>query len=153
MSRVHHSAICVTDVDASLPFWRDGLGLAVLMDERFEGDWPTLLNAPSTSLRAVFLGDPEHPESGIVELVDLGPVGPPSVPPGPAGAGFLLLSIITDLDAALQRLADLGLGGTPRRIDAFGIAMAVVIDPDGVLVELIDSGAAANLERLTAEGA
>ena len=27
--RVHHSAICVTDLDASLRFWRDGLGFAV----------------------------------------------------------------------------------------------------------------------------
>jgi glyoxylase I family protein len=151
MSRVHHSAIRVTDVEASLRFWRDGLGFAVLMDERFEGDWPTLLRAPSSSLRAVFLGDPDQPGSGIVELVDLGPVDEPPDSPGPEAnrAGFLLLSIMTDLSAALERLGALGLGGTPRRIDASGVAMAVVTDPDGVLVELIDSGAAANLERLT----
>ncbi|MGH9275444.1 MAG: VOC family protein [Acidimicrobiales bacterium] len=149
MSRVHHSAICVTDVEASLRFWRDGLGFAVVMDERFEGDWPTLLQAPSTSLRAVFLGDPKHPASGIVELVDLGPVAAPPEAPTSARAGVLLLSIITDVTAALERLADLGLGGTPRRIDVSGIAMAVVTDPDGVLVELVDAGAAANLDRLT----
>lgn len=149
MSRVHHSAICVTDVDASLRFWRDGLGFAVLMDERFEGDWPTLLRAPSTSLRAVFLGDPAHPEAAIVELVDLGLAeATASSPPELASAGFLLLSIVTDLDAALDRLAALGLGGPPRRIEVSGIAMAVVADPDGVLVELVDSGAAANLDRL-----
>jgi hypothetical protein len=29
-----------------------------------------------------------------------------------------------------------------------GVGMAVVRDPDGVLVELVDSGASANLERL-----
>jgi glyoxylase I family protein len=38
---IHHSAICVRDVEASLRFWRDGLGFEVLMDERFTGDWPT----------------------------------------------------------------------------------------------------------------
>jgi glyoxylase I family protein len=121
------------------------------MDERFEGDWPTLLRAPSSSLRAVFLGDPDQPGSGIVELVDLGAVSEPPDARGTDGdaAGFLLLSIMTDLGAALERLDALGLGGTPRRIDASGVAMAVVTDPDGVLVELIDSGAAANLERLT----
>ena len=113
MSTVHHSAIVVTDVEASLRFWRDGLGFEVVMDQRFDGDWPTLFHAPSTSLRAIFLGDPRHPRSGIVELVDL------------------------------------GLGGPPRRIDVSGVAMAVVTDPDGVLVELVDSGATANLDRLT----
>ena len=58
------------------------------------------------------------------------------------------MSVITDVDAALARLAALGLGGTPRRVDVSGVAMAVVRDPDGVPVELVDSGASANLERL-----
>lgn len=151
MSRVHHSAICVTDIDASLRFWRDGLGFSVLMDEQFEGDWPTLLRAPSTSLRAVFLGDPAHPDAAIVELVDLGVAEAASPTAEQVSAGFLLVSIVTDLDAAIDRLAALGLGGSPRRIEVSGIAMAVVVDPDGVLVELVDSGATANLERL-AEG-
>lgn len=148
MSVVHHSAICVTDVDQSLRFWRDGLGFSVLMDERFEGDWPTLLEAPSDSLRAVFLGDPANPGAGIVELVDLGSV-PGAAEPSPPRSGFLLLSVVTDVEVVLARLAALGLGGMPRRVEVSAIAMAVVRDPDGVLVELVDSGAAANLERLT----
>ena len=36
--KVHHSAICVRDVDESLRFYRDGLGLTVTMDEEFDGD-------------------------------------------------------------------------------------------------------------------
>lgn len=147
---IHHSAICVRDVDRSLRFWRDGLGFAVLMDERFEGDWPTLLRAPSTSLRSVFLGDPAQPASGLVELVDLGPVSDPVDPPTdrPA-AGPLLLSIMIDVDSALDRLTELGLGGSPRRVEVSGVAMAVVVDPDGVVVELITTTAAANLDHLT----
>lgn len=151
MPVIHHSAICVADVEDSLRFWRDGLGLAVVMDGRFDGDWPTLLRAPSTSLRAVFLGDPERPEAGIVELVDLGDV-PPGAGPGGGGAssGFLLLSLmVPDVEAVLDRLAGLGLGGEPRRVDAMGIAMAVVVDPDGVQVELVEDRATANLERLS----
>lgn len=153
MAMIHHAAICVRDVDASLRFWRDGLGLRVLMDLGFDGDWPTLLRAPSTHLRAVFLGDPAAADAGIVELVELGDVPEGAGDPdGPARTGFLLLSIICDLDASLDRLAGLGLGGTPRRVEVSGIAMAVVIDPDGVAVELVDSGAAANLERITGPG-
>jgi catechol 2,3-dioxygenase-like lactoylglutathione lyase family enzyme len=137
---IHHSAICVRDVDASLRFWRDGLGFEITMDQRFEGDWPTLLHGPSTSLRSLFLGDPDHPASGTVELVDLGAVDGPAGRDGAATAGFLLLSIVCDVEHTLARLADLGLGGPPRRIEAYGTAMAVVADPDGVLVELIDGG-------------
>jgi glyoxylase I family protein len=148
VTAVHHSAICVTDVETSLQFWRDGLGFSVLMDQRFRGDWPTLLEAPGDWLRAVFLGDPNSPDGGIVELVDLGPV-PPAAEPAPPRSGLLLVSVMVDVEAALERLATLGLGGRPRRIEVSGIAMAVVHDPDGVQVELVDTGASANLERLT----
>lgn len=136
------------DLDASLRFWRDGLGFTVLMDESFDGDWPTLLRAPSSRLRAVFLGDPSAPASGIVELVELGDVPEPPASMPAATSGFLLLSVMVDLEAALARLDDLGLGGEPRRIDAHGVAMAVVVDPDGVEVELVDTPAIANLDRL-----
>jgi catechol 2,3-dioxygenase-like lactoylglutathione lyase family enzyme len=153
---IHHSAICVRDVEASLRFWRDGLGFRLLMDERFEGDWPTLLRARSSSLRAVFLGDPANPAAGIVELVELADLGDLGGVPDatassdrPASFGFLLLSVMTDLDATLDRLAALGLGGAPRRIEVSGVAMAVVTDPDGVSVELVDTAAVTNLERLT----
>lgn len=147
---IHHSAICTRDIDKSLAFWRDCLGFEVSLDEHFEGDWITLLRAPSTSLRSVFLGDPRAPSSGIVELVDLG-----TVPDGqgafdaPASSGFLLLSVMTDVKAVLARLRKQGLGGTPRQVEVSGLAMAVVTDPDGVLVELIDSLAASNLEQLS----
>ncbi len=151
MSVIHHSAICVRDMDASLRFWRDGLGFEVLMDHRFEGDWPVLFGAPSTSLRAVFLGDRATPGSGIVELVDLGDVeqGRPWSPGHPASNGVPLLSLFTDVTAALERLSALGSGGEARRIEVSGVQMAVVSDPDGVLVELVDSAAASNLEKLS----
>ena len=82
--RVHHSAIQVGDVDASLRFYRDGIGLDVLMDHVFEGDWPALFAAPSAVLRSIFLGDRTHPDVGIVELVVFDGPGPVSVQAGPA---------------------------------------------------------------------
>ena len=144
-ARVHHSAITARDVEASLRFYRDGIGLAVLMDERFEGDWPTLFGVTSTALRSVFLGDPAVPDAGIVELVDFGHRAG-AAPAGEAGgAGFLLLSFFVDLEATLLRLAALGHDDV-RRIaqpaPGGAVAMATLHDPDGVLVELIDTGAA-----------
>ena len=136
--RLHHAAICTTDIDASLVFWRDGLGLAVLMDHAFDGDWPTLFGAPSSTLRSVFLGDPAGDDAGVVELVDFGsPLTTPVLPAAPVG-GFFLLSFNVDLTSALARLAGLGVGGEVTEITSYGVRMAVVTSPDGVRVELID---------------
>jgi catechol 2,3-dioxygenase-like lactoylglutathione lyase family enzyme len=146
---VHHTAIRVLDVDESLRFWKEGLGFEVLMDRTFEGDWPTLLGAPSTSLRSVFLGSRDRPDAGIVELVDLGADGIAIPEAEEQSAGLLLVSVMADVDTTLDRLEMLGLGGPPRRINVTGVAMCTVVDPNGVVVELIESIASANLERLT----
>ncbi len=144
--KVHHSAVVVRDVARSLSFWRDGLGLQVLMDRTFEGDWPTLFGAPSRNLRSVFLGDPRQPDSGVVELVSFEGLDP--APPAGAGdrpgVGFLLLSLYVELDRVLLQLAAQGV--QPRAtIEVDGrqgrVRMATVSDPDGVLVELIDQAA------------
>lgn len=143
MALVHHSAIYARDVDASLRFYRDGLGLQVLMDHEFDGDWRTLFDAPSTRLRSVFLGDPETPDAGIVELVTFagGAAGGGSSQPAPPRPGFFLLSFFVDVEDALTRLAALGFDDPARRISVPGpagdVEMATVRDPDGVLVELI----------------
>src|ERR1019366_3569493 len=68
--KIHHSAICTRDIDASVRFWRDGLGFVQQMDQTFEGDWPTLFQARAPELRSVFLGDPADTTGGLVELVE-----------------------------------------------------------------------------------
>ena len=47
MTRVHHTAIVVDDVAASLHFWRDCIGFETLMDQEFDGAWTTLFGAPA----------------------------------------------------------------------------------------------------------
>lgn len=148
MTLVHHTAIRVQDVERSLRFWREGMGFTVLMDRTFEGDWPTLLAAPSRLLRSVFLGDPERLDSGVVELVDLGDTATQDPRPASGSAGLMLVSIMTDVDATIGRLGSLGLGGEPRRITVGGVQMCTLVDPDGVVVELVESKATRNLERL-----
>ena len=150
MAKVHHSAIATRDVEASLVFWRDGLGLDVLMDHSFEGPWPELFGAASPTLRSVFLGEMAAPESGIVELVAFDGTTPPAAaPPGPA-EGFFLLSLYADLDTVLPRLAALGVGGEPT-VEAVGpVRLAVVRDPNGVPVELMDDAARRNVADLAA---
>jgi catechol 2,3-dioxygenase-like lactoylglutathione lyase family enzyme len=139
---IHHTAIVTADVEASLRFWRDGLGLAELFDHTFTGDWPTLFGAATDQLRSIFLGDPAFPDTGIVELVVLDGAQPPPTTVEVPAFGFFLLSLQRDVGVTLAALEDLGFDDGVRRIEmpAPGgkkVAMAVVTAPDGVLVELI----------------
>jgi catechol 2,3-dioxygenase-like lactoylglutathione lyase family enzyme len=139
---IHHSVVVVRDLEASLRFYRDGLGLDLLQDRQVEGDWPDLFDAPSRRVRAVFLGDARVPDdhAGVLELNVFDGEVPQGPPPSPPRTGFFLLSFFVDVEAALIRLAALGLGGLPRRVTQSTprgtITLATVRDPDGLLVLL-----------------
>jgi glyoxylase I family protein len=140
---VHHSVIIVDDLDMSLSFYRDGIGLEVLQDRTVEGDWPALFGAPSRTLRAVFLGDPQIPDdhAGVLELnIFEGKVQTRSRSATGPPTGLFLLSFFVDVESTLERLAQLNLGGSPRRVNQPGpdgpIGIATVCDPDGTWVLL-----------------
>jgi hypothetical protein len=92
-------------------------------------------------VRTVFLGDPASPDVGILELIDLGNGRIIDQPPA-AGAptrGVFLISFNVAVDETLARLANLGFGRPPRRIPTgLDSWAATVVDPDGVMVELLD---------------
>lgn len=142
MIGVHHTAIVTSDIEAAMRFWRDGLGFTELFDHTFTGDWPTLFDAKTDSLRSIFLGDPTTPETGIVELVLFEGAHPMQQQSAGPALGFFLISLQRDVEPTLARLADLGFAEGTRRISmpAPGgkkVQMAVVTAPDGVRVELI----------------
>ncbi len=142
MPGIHHAAICTADVERSIKFWRDGLGFTELFDHTFTGDWPELFGAKSDRLRSIFLGDPQTPDTGIVELVVFEDADAASAPLQRPRHGFFLLSLQREVEEALSALAALGFGDGVRRITmpapgGTEVAMAVITAPDGVLVELI----------------
>lgn len=142
MLGVHHAAICTSDVERALRFWRDGLGLTPLFEHTFTGDWPELFGAKTDRLRSIFLGDPQAPDTGIVELVVFEGADDAAAPPERPRLGFFLLSMQREVDETLSTLAELGFTDGVRRIimPAPGgktVPMAVISAPDGVLVELI----------------
>ncbi|SPM31469.1 Glyoxalase-like domain protein [Mycobacterium terramassiliense] len=125
-----------------MKFWRDGLGLTELFDQSFTGGWPELFGAKTDRLRSVFLGDPQTPDTGIVELVVFEGADGAPVPPHRPRRGFFLLSLQRDVDETLSVLGNLGFSDGVRRITVSApggkaVAMAVITAPDGVLVELI----------------
>jgi catechol 2,3-dioxygenase-like lactoylglutathione lyase family enzyme len=142
MTGVHHTAIVTTDVERALSFWRDGLGLEVLFDHVFAGDWPTLFDARTETLRSIFLGDPSAPDTGIVELVVFDNPAPQRESIAGPAAGFFLVSLNRDVEPTMRRLTDLGFGDDVRQIvvpapHGKQVQMAVITAPDGVRVELI----------------
>ena len=139
---IHHTVILVADVDESLHFYRDGLGLDVIHDIHVEGNWPELFGAPGRRLRAVFLGNSTvaDVEAGVLELNSFDGYAPRQVSPGDLAAGLLMLSFFVDVEQTLGTLADLGLGGTPQRIvqptPNGQVTLVTVRDPDGIRVLL-----------------
>ncbi|HKZ91925.1 MAG TPA: VOC family protein, partial [Candidatus Limnocylindrales bacterium] len=63
-----HGGITVSDMDRSLPFYRDGLGLEIEFDRILDGPYlREVLGMQFESLRAVYL---RIPGGGFVELLE-----------------------------------------------------------------------------------
>lgn len=143
MTVLHHAGVCCRDIDESLRFYRDGIGLTVLADVVLDADLAPLLGVTTTSVRTVFLGSADRPDAGIVELLSLGvaSVDGGAAQPGTPARGVFLLSVQVDVDEVLGRLAELGFGGEPLSMPTPGGGRAAtVVDPDGVMVELLPLG-------------
>jgi catechol 2,3-dioxygenase-like lactoylglutathione lyase family enzyme len=141
---VHHTGLCPADFETSLRFYRDGIGLDVLVDTVLKTDVKPLLGVHTTTIRTVFLGEADKRDGGILELMDLGSADITSGPPqsGLPARGLCLISVQVDVEAVLARLDELGLGGTPRRMTMPNgdLLAASVVDPDGATVELLHAG-------------
>ncbi|BBZ12997.1 VOC family protein [Mycobacterium branderi] len=137
MTGLDHVGLCTADLEVSLKFYRDGLGLEVLADFTLDADLEPLLGVATSHVRTVFLGAPD--DGGMLELIDLGEPRPEPPGSGLPHRGLFLVSFVTPVRAALDRLAALGMGGAPRMMTGpDGSVNATVVDPDGVTVELLD---------------
>lgn len=145
---LHHVAIAVTDMERSLAFYRDALGLAVFQDEVISGpDVDMGLMETGAKVRMVLLTD----EAGnMIEL--LGWLSPPVRERPPehrrfTSSGLVEVSfMVSDLQEAEEKLNKQGFSfRTPvwrfgSDLPAYGGAEAwirYVEDPDGVQVELM----------------
>jgi lactoylglutathione lyase len=124
-----HTMVRVTDIEASLRFYRDALGLELLSRRDSEAGRFTL----------VFLAAPgDH--GAQVELTYNWPAADGTAEAYTGGRNFGHLAYaVDDIYAACQRLADHGvLISRPPRDGR----MAFVRSPDGISVELLQAGAA-----------
>jgi catechol 2,3-dioxygenase-like lactoylglutathione lyase family enzyme len=142
MAPIDHIGLCPADFDASLRFYAEGIGLEVIFDVTLRGDMFDLLGVHTDGVRTLFLGEKSDPGKARIELLDLldGSVAAEAPRSGHPQRGLTLISFVTPVEATLARLAELGLGGEPRIMPTpAGGLSATVVDPDGVIVELLDS--------------
>jgi glyoxylase I family protein len=142
VGRLDHVAVTVSDLDRSLGFYRDALGLTEVERHRLDGEGISQMAAkPGVVLEVVRLADRERgdvlldlqryvaPPGGTSEA-DLGDV---------AHAHFCF--VVDDLAAMVADLRDRGVTvvSEPVRFDLESGSMHVVFvrDPDGFVVELV----------------
>ena len=124
-----HTMVRVTDVDASLRFYRDALGLELLSRRDHEAGRFSL----------IFLAAPGNHEAQV-ELTYNWPAADGSSETYAGGRNFGHLAYeVADIYAACQRLQDHGV--TILRPPRDG-RMAFVRSPDDISVELLQAGAA-----------
>jgi lactoylglutathione lyase len=129
--RYLHTMVRVTDLDASLRFWRDLLGLEEMRRMENEAGRYTLvfLAAPGDRARSEAERSPE---------VELTFNWDPEPYEGGRNFGHLAYKV-DDIHAACQRLMD---GGVVINRPPRDGRMAFVRSPDGISIELLQEGAA-----------
>lgn len=124
-----HTMVRVTDIEASLHFYRDALGLELLSRRDSESGRFTL----------VFLAAPGNREAQIELTYNWpAPDGTGETYTGGRNFGHVAYAV-DDIYVACQRLADQGV--TINRPPRDG-RMAFVRSPDGISIELLQAGAA-----------
>lgn len=133
----HHYGITVTDLEASVAFYRDVLGLDVLAEFTVGGEaFASGVDVPDASAEFVHLDAGE----ARIELVSYEPAGQPHQDStlNEPGATHLGLAV-DDVEAVYEELpADVPTLSEPQTTES-GTKILFVRDPEGNLVELLET--------------
>lgn len=136
-----HGGITVSDMDRSLQFYRDGLGLEMEFDRILDGPYlPVVLGLRFDEIRAVYL---RIPGGGFVELLEYRGIErlPAASRPCDYGAGHLCLHV-DGIDEIWHQLEGMGFRARSEGpVDITegpnqGARSIYLLDPDGYRVEL-----------------
>jgi len=128
-----HVCIGVSDMERSLAFYRDVLGMDVVWDVALEGaSMESVTGRDGAKGRMIggLIG------GAVIELLALGDEGPAGRGPR---IGYTNISFrVDDLDAAHERVLALGQRPQQEPVEISGVRMFFVADPDGTSIELIE---------------
>jgi len=142
-SRIHHVAVVVRDIEASLAMYRDTLGLPLwrLLPIEPDGVIIAFLDIGESKVELV---QPTDPETGVARFLES------------RGEGFHHVCFETpDVDASLTDLAERGVELIDSRARRGAEGPVAFLHPSschGVLVELIEAPGGPAWERLGYEG-
>ena len=141
VKRQHHSGFSVADLERTVRFYGEGLGLEVASRIHGPKDYHgTMTGYPVCHLEVAFMSIPGGPPVEFIQYVE--PEGEPlDMETCRPGNGHIAL-VVDDIEAVLQKLV--ALGGSPRSAEPVTIpsgpnkgARAIYVrDPDGITVEL-----------------
>jgi lactoylglutathione lyase len=140
---IHHTGFTVADLDRSLGFYRDLLGLETVAEQEKEGGYlGAIVGHPDAHVRMAHLRLPG--DGHVVELFEyLAPEGRAAGPLDPADVGTShLCFVVDDLPTVYDRLRAAGVDSfvsPPVEVDTGinrGGCALYLRDPDGIPVEL-----------------
>ena len=141
VSGFYHAGVTVSDMDRSLRFYRDGLGLEIEFDTVVDGPYlKVVLDLAFEGIRAVYL---RLPGGAFIELLEYQGIERASAASRPCdyGSGHLCL-LVEGIDEIVERLHGMGFTArseAPVDIDRGpnkGARSIYLVDPDGYHVEL-----------------
>ena len=140
----HHIGICVSDLEASLRFWRDGLGFEATSTPSVGSEWSEAMEiGGELEFSATFL----RKDGFEFELLDYStprPIGTPSATRLQRGFTHCAVTV-DDIDEVIEHLVAHGgtvIESTRTRVGEgkWATELVFMADPDGVRVELIAYG-------------
>lgn len=143
MTRLDHVSVTVADLDRSIAFYRDALGLPFL--GRGGSDGPDISRITGLSEVRVEWAELDLGGGQLLELLRyVSPDGPPlDQGTNRPGSGHIGIAV-DDIDAAYRRLVSAGVTvrSAPVAIseagDWYGVRSLYALDPDGVTIELVE---------------
>ena len=144
MRRIHHTGIIVSDLERSIDFYMDVLGLEMLTEPTPVNDDPKLgdgLGVPGAALRMVTFSVGED----VLELLEYSAPPSPIDAPLPQNAlgSHHVAFLVDDIEAKVDELEAKGVRffSRPNHIDEGVLAgwrWAYFTDPDGITLELVE---------------
>ena len=140
ITSINHTGLTVSSLDRALSFYRDALGLEVVMQQEKEGGYLAAITGyPGAHVRMAHLAAPDGARLELFEYVQPRGSGTP-LEPATLGITHICL-VVEDAHEAHRRLVEAGAKpfSEPIEIDTGANAGAYglyVRDPDGIIVEL-----------------
>lgn len=141
LGTAHHYGITVSDLDESIAFYRDVFGMDLL--DRFSMDaeaFSELLGSTTTGAEVAFL-DAGGFRLELEEHANANVNVPASTEPVDVGVPHLCLAV-DDIQAVYETHEDIDFVSAPGSASDSGATIVYLRDPDGNLVELIESPSA-----------